>query len=82
MRSKAPLQEAVNWFHQNNIPLVGINENPDQHSWTSSPKAYCHVYIDDAALGTPLIYGLHERPFVDWQRIRTLLVEKHLLPKK
>ena len=47
--------DAVNWFKKNDIPLYGINENPDQSSWTTSPKPYCHIYIDDAALGCPLI---------------------------
>ena len=48
------LTDAVNWFVENDIPLYGIQTNPTQHNWTTSPKAYCHIYIDDAALGCPL----------------------------
>ena len=48
------LDDAVNWFKENNIPLWGINQNPEQISWTKSPKAYGQLYIDDAALGCPL----------------------------
>lgn len=48
------LTQAVNWFKENDIPLWGIQTNPEQHTWTSSPKAYCHLYIDDAGLGIPL----------------------------
>jgi hypothetical protein len=69
-----PLTDAVNWFKDNNIPLFGINENPEQKSWTGSPKAYAHIYIDDAALGIPLVKGLNgERPYVDWDKIEELL---------
>jgi len=49
--------------------LYGINENPGQSSWTSSPKVYAEFYIDDCALGVPLSYPSQERPFVDWMEI-------------
>ena len=48
------LSAAVDWFCENGIPLYGVNENPEQRTWTDSPKAYCQLYIDDAALGCPL----------------------------
>jgi hypothetical protein len=51
-----PLTDAVNWFKDNGIPLWGVNGNPEQRTWTDSPKAYCQLYIDDAGLGTPLVY--------------------------
>ncbi|MFT3949943.1 MAG: hypothetical protein QM763_23460 [Agriterribacter sp.] len=34
------LTDAVNWFQQHGIPLYGIQKNPTQHTWTTSPKAY------------------------------------------
>ena len=80
--SNDTLQDAIDWFKENEIPLWGINENPKQKEWTSSPKIYANIYIDDAALGTPLIYakdgGLY-RPHVDWNRMRTLLKIKGVL---
>lgn len=70
MRSGEQLQDAVKWFEERNIPLFGIQRNPTQDSWTSSPKAYAKIYIDDAALGCPLVEGLKgERPFVDWKTV-------------
>lgn len=70
-----PLQDAVEWFAKNGIPLYGINHNPSQGEWTSSPKAYAHVYIDDAAYGCPLLKGLKgERPFVNWAKVRADLL--------
>ena len=68
------LREAVDWFYGNNIPLFGINENPEQ-SWSQSPKAFANLYIDDAALGIPLIRDLRisDRPFVDWINVREMV---------
>lgn len=49
------LTDAVNWFKQNDIPLYGIQENPTQHRWTTSKKAYGQLCLDDINLGMPLI---------------------------
>ena len=75
MRSGGSLDEAVKYLEDNGINLFGVNVNPTQHSWTSSPKAYCQIYIDDAALGCPMIYPATEgdRPYVDWESIVDLL---------
>jgi hypothetical protein len=75
MRSGRELTAAVAWFERNGIPLYGVNVNPGQKEWTDSPKVYAHLYIDDAALGVPLLSdpGMSERPYVDWRRVRELL---------
>ncbi len=78
MRSGVPLLEAVDWFKKNEIPLYGIQENPQQKSWTSSPKCYAQIYIDDAALGCPLI-GKGDRPFVDWIKVEEFLETDRLI---
>jgi len=69
------LQEAVNWFKNNDIELWGINENPEQHEWTNSPKIYANLYIDDAGIGTPLIYPQNGRPYVDWATVEKYLMD-------
>lgn len=69
-----PLKDAVDWFKRQGIPLWAVNGNPQQHTWTSSPKAYCHLYIDDAALGCPLVKGKNgERDYVDWKKVDRML---------
>ena len=75
MRSGKELQDAIDWFKENDIELYGANKNPSQKSWTNSPKVYAHMYIDDAALGCPLKMDLNlsNRPFVDWDVVSTLL---------
>jgi len=69
------LEDAVKWFADNDIPLYGINANPEQAKWTKSPKAYAQLYIDDAALGVPLKVdpNISARPFVDWQKVEDIL---------
>lgn len=70
MRSGEYLKEAVEWFSINEIPLAGIQCDPQQHEWTDSPKCYAQIYIDDAAYGVPLIQPEgFERPCVDWSKV-------------
>jgi trehalose-6-phosphatase len=79
MRSNKELEEAVSYLKDNGVPLHGVNENPNQKSWTQSSKAYAHMYIDDAALGCPLIKNEGERPFVDWLTVRSMLKAQNLI---
>lgn len=79
MRSGKELSEAVEWLTTRGIALFGINNNPGQASWTKSPKAYANLYIDDAALGCPLVRGAGDRPFVNWDRVGRMLVERGIL---
>lgn len=75
------LSDAIKWFEDNDIPLHGIQSNPDQKNWTHSPKAYGHIYIDDSALGTPLVNmpNFSGKPFVDWHIIEKMLVDRRVL---
>lgn len=77
------LDHAVKWFKDNDIELYGIQSNPKQSEWTHSPKCYAQLYIDDAALGCPLYWDLmlSNRPFVNWEEVRELLIKKGLLTK-
>jgi len=71
------LQDAIKWFKENSIPLYGIQINPTQERWTSSPKAYGHMYIDDAAIGCPLIQPFgYERPCVDWSQVGPIVLKR------
>ena len=81
MRSDKELQDAVNWFKKNGIELYGVNENPTQKGWTNSPKVYAHMYIDDAALGCPLINApeLSDRQFVDWDSVGRKLIQMGII---
>jgi hydroxymethylpyrimidine pyrophosphatase-like HAD family hydrolase len=74
MRGGDPLRDAAYWFENKGIPLFGVNANPTQGSWTSSPKAYAQFYIDDAAVGAPLMQlAWMKRPGVDWKAVHRIL---------
>ena len=76
MRSNEFLQSAIDWFAERDIELWAVNENPQQKSWTESPKAYAQLYIDDAALGCPLQKPfLGGRNYADWYAIEKILEE-------
>lgn len=81
MRSGNELIDAVKWFGDNGISLYYCNSNPTQTNWTQSPKAYAHLYIDDAALGCPLIIK-ERRPYVDWVKVRQYLVDNCYLKQE
>lgn len=71
------LAPAVEYCRAQGIEFWGINENPQQREtqWSTSNKQYAHVYVDDNAAGTPLIYPV-ENPtrceplaYVDWSLV-------------
>lgn len=73
------LDDAVQWFQDRDIPLYGVQTHPQQQFWTSSPKAYGELFIDDTALGCPLIIPDDERPYVDWKSVREWLIARGIL---
>lgn len=81
MRSGQSLDSAIDWFNVRNIFLHGINTNPSQKEWTISPKCYAELYIDDAALGVPLVYpdDGQTRPYVDWKSVELILCNKGII---
>lgn len=81
MREREYLTAAVEFLEDKGVELWGVNQNPEQVAWTDSPKAYAHVYVDDAALGCPLAYevlegGKNSRPFVDWTIVGPMVLER------
>lgn len=67
---KTALTDAVEYLEQNGVVLFAVNKNPNQTSWTTSPKAYANLYIDDSAFGCPLIQPKgFKRPCVDWSKV-------------
>lgn len=78
MRSGGYLSAAEKWFADRGIPLYGVNENPHQRSWTTSPKAYAMAYIDDAAVGCPLAHPPgFKKACVDWAGVMKMLGRYH-----
>lgn len=64
------LTEAIEYCREKGVEFDAVNEGIGDKEWTTSPKAYAKFYVDDAAVGCPLIFpndGL--RPFVDWSKV-------------
>lgn len=79
MRSGDRLVEAVEYLEECGIKFYAINENPSQKYWTNSPKIFFNILIDDISLGCPLVIPEKGRPYVDWERVGELLVDRGLL---
>ena len=79
MRNGDTLDDAISWFIDNGIGLWGINRNPEQYRWSPSSKVFANLYIDDAALGIPLIEPEDERDYVDWNAVRNLLIARNII---
>lgn len=80
VRSGDGLLQAEKWFEENDLPLYGSNKNPGQSTWSKSPKAHANAFIDDAALGCPLIEDDYSiRPYVNWKEVEKILEQKGVI---
>jgi hydroxymethylpyrimidine pyrophosphatase-like HAD family hydrolase len=85
MRSGERLVQAREYLEENGIELWAVNENPSQKHWTESPKIFCNLYIDDAALGIPLLGDVNDdgvisgRPYVCWESVEILLKQRGVI---
>lgn len=77
------LIEALDWlaqFADRIPPLAAVNLNPDQSGWNNSTKIYAPIYIDDAALGAPLMPLWHaavgDRPCLNWRQAKFHLEQR------
>lgn len=74
MRDKDYLKDAVRWCKERGLEFDAVNEGIGDSEWTTSNKAYADVYIDDMAIGCPMI---DSRRMVDWSRVGPM-VDKRL----
>jgi len=73
------LTQAVQWCRDRGLSFWAVNNNPEQSQWTTSRKVYADLYIDDAALGVPLLQAGESRPFVDWESVEHMLKTRGIL---
>lgn len=78
MRSGKELADAIEWYNTRGIKLYGVNVNPTQHKWTSSPKVYAQISIDDINFGCPVRWQNGHR-VVDWFEIERELFGKKMI---
>ncbi len=70
MRDGSRLEQAIRWFKDRDVYIWAVNKNPDQ-DWTTSPKVYADLYIDDRGLGCPM--SIYKKDGVDWDKIEVML---------
>lgn len=68
MRDKEYLDAAINLCELEGVKFHSCQVNPTQGEWTTSPKCYAHLYIDDAAVGCPLVYPQHPLNCSAWDK--------------
>ena len=73
------IQPAMDWFAENGIALYAVQRHPEQHKFTSSPKALGDLMINDTALGVKLYSCRLSRDCVDWQWAAAELQRRGLL---
>ena len=72
------LSQAAEYCKGKGIEFEHLNKNPEDYEWTSSPKLYANVYVDDAAFGCPLIKTKSGKMVVDWSKVGpAILKEAH-----
>ncbi len=77
VRGGKPLDDAVEYCNDRGLFFWGINRNPDQSTWSFSNKVYANCYVDDAAIGAPIIHGDEgTRPYINWNEMGPLLTCK------
>lgn len=77
MRHGEMLTAAIEACRARGVEFWSHNHNPEQASFSLSPKIWANIYIDDAALGCPLFYPpSNERPWVNWSGVFDLLAER------
>jgi hypothetical protein len=64
------LSEALAECKRQGIRLWAVNGNPQQAAWTTSNKIHADIYIDDRAVGVPLItFAGEPKPCVNWNLV-------------
>ena len=70
------LADAVDFCRANGVEFWAHNTNPEQETWTGSRKVYAHAYIDDMAVGCPLMRtSRDDGDMVDWERVGPIVMD-------
>lgn len=76
VRSGPALEKAIQFIWDNDVKLYAVNRVPGQLKYSSSPKAHCHIFVDDKAVGCPLVYPKRGAPYVDWPEVEKAVIDE------
>lgn len=68
--------QAVTWCKDRGLVFDAVNNDLEVYSWTQGNKIYANIYIDDAALGCPVIWTPRGKRVADWSKIGPVVVER------
>lgn len=71
-KDRDTLQEAVDWLWNRGVELDGINRSPEQFS--TSPKQFAHLYLDDRQFNAPTRIWKGEEIY-DWKQVADWLLD-------
>jgi hypothetical protein len=75
VRDGDELSDAYEYLVSRGIKIWDVNTNPGHGS--NSLKPYANAYIDDAAIGVPLMGGKGgRRPYVDWSQVGPMTMHR------
>lgn len=72
-RTGDSLDRAVDYMKLRQVSLYGVNDNP-LHRTPNGKKVLCDYYIDDKAIGCPLVDEA-----VNWRAVRDILKQRGLV---
>lgn len=72
-RGEGGIEPAVDWLAEKGITHHAVNQNCFVPRFVASPKVIADLYIDDKALGCPLVPNQFGRPYVDWLAVELML---------
>jgi len=75
LRSRKKINIILKYLKDNGIIFDAVNYNAEQSKWTDSIKIYADYYIDDKAIGCPLIYKDNNK-YVDWKQVMRIINEE------
>lgn len=79
MRSGEKLDEALAFLEDEGIPIKTGNRSPAQFS--TSPKQYAHIYIDDTAVGIPL-QRVGDAYTANWPALAYIFMQSGVISKE
>jgi hypothetical protein len=70
------LTEAVNFCFARGFEFDGVNGGGEDEGFSLSPKVLAHLYIDDRAVGCPLVKTESGAMVVDWAKVGPMVIAR------
>ncbi len=72
--------QAYNWCNERLKKPILVREQVRDSEDSYRDKVLADVYIDDKAVGCPLVFPINKKPYVDWWEVESVLRFNGILP--